>query len=81
MPGHVDGIFAAINLVLQSPDPMTYDNKDWRAVEKALLSLQGKKLGDHKIVEVTVGTLRPTASSISKHTHERPGGRAGKKSR
>jgi hypothetical protein len=78
MPGHVDGIYAAISLVLQSPDPMTYDNKDWRAVEKALQGLLGRKLGDHKIVEVSVDTLRPTASSISKHTHERPGGRAGK---
>lgn len=81
MPGHVDGIYASLSIVLASPDPMTYDSKDWRAVERALQSLQGKKLGSHKIIEVSVDTLRPTASSISKHTHERPGGRAGKRSR
>ena len=80
MPGHVDGIYADVSLVLGSPDPMTYDNKDWRAVEKALKTLAGKKLGSHTIIEVSVNTLRPTASSISKHVHNGPRGRAGRRS-
>jgi hypothetical protein len=76
MPGHLDGIYAGISLILQSPDPMTYTNDDWRAVERALESLKGRKLGPHTIAEVTVSSMHPTAAAISRYA--RTGARKGR---
>jgi hypothetical protein len=76
VPGHLIGIYASINLVLQSDDPMTYTTSDWLKIERALKSLKGKKLGSHKIAEVTVGSMRPTAAAISRNARQL-GGRKG----
>jgi hypothetical protein len=69
MPGHFDGIAAEVGLVMGSRDPMTYTKTDWAEVERALRQLKGRKLGPHLIKEVTVFSMRPTASSLSGHTH------------
>ena len=69
MPGHVDGIAAEVGLVMGSKDPMTYTKTDWADVERALKRLKGLKLGPHVVKEVTVISMRPTASSLSGHTH------------
>ena len=69
MPGHVDGIAAEVGLVMASRDPMTYTKTDWAEVERALNRLKGLKLGPHTVKEVTVFSMRPTASSLSGHTH------------
>ena len=69
MPGHVLGISVMVSMILNSEDPMSYTAADWRDVERALRSLRGRKLGKHVVREVTVVTMQPTASSISKHGH------------
>jgi hypothetical protein len=69
MPGHIEGIAANLSVILNSKDPMTYTKAEWRGVERALSSLKGRKIGDHKIVDVNIVSMAPTAASISKHTH------------
>lgn len=69
MPGHIIGIDASVSLIMDSDDPMSYSKADWRKVEQALGSLKGKKVGSHRIVEVTISSLRPTAAAISAHIH------------
>jgi hypothetical protein len=76
MPGHLDGIYASVAFILQSPDPMTYTSADWREVERALGSLKGRKLGPHTIAEVTVSSMHPTAAAISRYA--RTGARKGR---
>jgi hypothetical protein len=75
VPGHLIGIYASVHLILQSDDPMMFTASDWTKIERALGSLKGKtlgsrRLGTHRIAEVTVSSMRPTAAAISRNARQ-----------
>jgi hypothetical protein len=70
VPGHLIGIYASVSLILQSDDPMMFTTSDWTKIERALGSLKGKKLGSHRIADVTVSSMRPTAAAISRNARQ-----------
>lgn len=71
MPGHVEGFNALAAFSFGSRSPMTYTQAEWRAIETRLKAkLKAFRLPGHDTHEVTLISMAPTATTISKHALE-----------
>lgn len=77
MPGHVDGFACFASFTVGSPSPMTYDEKDWAQIERAVTAaLRRIKIPGHTVSEHRLILMTPTATAISQHTHRASDGHA-----